>query len=62
MDWLNENDEHSMDILRNAYNRLENLIFGLGYDLKLKPGCRCDNNNKNERIYLTDYSMDFLKK
>lgn len=21
MDWLNENDEHSMDILRNAYNR-----------------------------------------
>ena len=20
MDWLNENDEHSMDILRNAYN------------------------------------------
>jgi len=21
MDFLNENDEHSMDILRNAYNR-----------------------------------------
>uniref|UniRef100_A0A7E4UU22 C2 domain-containing protein n=1 Tax=Panagrellus redivivus TaxID=6233 RepID=A0A7E4UU22_PANRE len=27
MDWLNENDEHSMDILRNAYNRDKNDNF-----------------------------------